>query len=86
MSTIEQPRTAAIPAPVHATYGRFVVYDQLAPEYGIRFTRAHLRNLEAEGKFPRRIQLSERRVAWLAADIDNYMRELAAKSGGTHHA
>jgi len=55
-----------------------VGFDQLNTEYGIRFSRVHLRRLEALGKFPRRIQVSEKRVAWLASAIEAYIANMMA--------
>lgn len=34
--------------------------------------------LMAQGKFPQKIQLSERRVAWLEADIDEWIAQRIA--------
>lgn len=58
-----------------------VGFDQLAPEYGIRFSRVHLRRLEAQGKFPHRIQVSEKRVAWRASAIETYLTNMLAGAG-----
>ena len=40
---------------------------------GIPLGRRQLDRLEAAGKFPRRVRISERRVGWLAEEIDAYM-------------
>lgn len=57
-----------------------VGFDQLNTEYGIRFSRVHLRRLEAQGKFPRRIQVSEKRVAWLASALETYIANMMASA------
>lgn len=49
---------------------------------GIPFSRQHLHKLEAQGKFPRRLKLAERRVAWLRAEVDAWLAELAAARPG----
>lgn len=59
-----------------ASPNRLIGYDQLAPEYGVRFSRVHLRRLEAEGKFPRRVKVSSKRVAWRADLIEEFLANL----------
>ena len=34
-----------------------------------RFSKPHLRRMEHEGKFPRRVRLSPFRIAWVEAEI-----------------
>ena len=52
-------------------------FDELRP-LGIHYGRVHLRRLEGAGKFPQRVRLSERRVAWRVADIRQYLTNLRA--------
>lgn len=40
---------------------------------GISYSNPHLLRLEEEGKFPRRLFLSPARVAWVEAEIINYI-------------
>jgi prophage regulatory protein len=40
---------------------------------GIPLGRRQLDRLEAAGKFPRRVRISERRVGWVAEEIDAHM-------------
>jgi len=47
-------------------------YRELA-ERGIGFTRKHLRDLEAEGKFPVRVALGANSVAWREHEIDEWL-------------
>jgi prophage regulatory protein len=42
-------------------------------ERGIPHGRRHLDRLEAAGKFPRRVHISERRVGWVAEEIDAHI-------------
>jgi predicted DNA-binding transcriptional regulator AlpA len=51
---------------------RFVRYPELKP-LGIPFSRQHLTTLEAEGRFPRRVKLSERVIAWRFSEILEWM-------------
>ena len=42
-------------------------------ERGVPLGRRHVDRLEAEGKFPRRVHISERRVGWVAEEIDAHV-------------
>jgi prophage regulatory protein len=53
-------------------YDPFVRYHQLKP-MGIPYSRQHLTVLEAEGRFPKRVKLSERVVAWRLSEIRDWM-------------
>ena len=39
----------------------------------IPYSQNHLRRLEAKGQFPKRIRIGENRVAWLRAEVDNWI-------------
>ena len=41
--------------------------------HGVLIGRRQLDRLEAAGKFPRRVHISERRVGWLAEEIDAHI-------------
>lgn len=43
-------------------------------EAGVRYTRQHLARLEAAGKFPRRVQIGEARVAWVEAEVRAWVK------------
>ncbi len=52
-------------------------------QMGIPFTRQRLLELEKAGRFPRRLKLAERRIAWLRSEIDAWLKRLAeARAGG----
>jgi prophage regulatory protein len=55
-----------------------LTYPQLRQK-GVPYTRMHLRRLERAGGFPRRVPLSEQRVAWVAAEIDAWIKARIAK-------
>jgi len=40
---------------------------------GVLLGRRQLDRLEAAGKFPRRVHISDRRVGWVTEEIDAYM-------------
>lgn len=44
---------------------------------GIAYCNGSLLRMEAEGRFPRRVRPSPKRVAWVAAEIDDYLARLA---------
>jgi len=53
-------------------YDRFVRYAELKP-LGVPFSRQHIAVLEADGRFPPRVQLSERVIAWRLSEILKWM-------------
>ena len=54
-------------------------YDQLKPEKGIPYTRRHLQRLVKTRDFPTPISLSDARIAWLEAEIDDWIAARAAE-------
>jgi len=45
---------------------------------GITISNSTLLRLEASGGFPQRVRLAKNSVAWIAAEIDAYLDELAS--------
>jgi prophage regulatory protein len=58
---------------------KFITYAELKPVKGIGYTRRHLRDLVRDGKFPKPVQLSEARIAWVEKEIDQWQAEKAAQ-------
>jgi len=57
---------------------KLVSYDDLEPR-GIRFSRVHLRRLEARGLFPQHVKIGAGNfIAWFEDEIDAYLDALAA--------
>ncbi|KJC53496.1 hypothetical protein UB31_08565 [Bradyrhizobium sp. LTSP849] len=54
-------------------------YCDLQEMRGIGYTRRHLYTLEAERKFPKRVPLGENRVGWIECEIDDWIKERAAR-------
>jgi predicted DNA-binding transcriptional regulator AlpA len=50
--------------------------------HGVLIGRRQLDRLEAAGKFPRRVHISERRVGWLAEEIDAHIAAKIANRCG----
>ncbi len=46
--------------------------------HGVIYTRRQIDRMEAKGKFPKRVRLGERRVAWVEKEIDEYVEALIA--------
>ena len=61
---------------------QIIPYVQLR-ERGITFSRVHLRRLIEAGLFPAPVSVSERRIAWVAAEVDEFLERLAAERSGT---
>ena len=55
---------------------RLITYARLRPEKGIDYSRDHLRRKCAKDEFPKPIQISDKRIAWIEAEVDAW---LAAK-------
>lgn len=41
----------------------------------VRYSRVHLRRLEQEGRFPRRVRLGANRVGWIRAEVDQWLMD-----------
>jgi len=50
--------------------------------HGVLIGRRQLDRLEAAGKFPRRVHMSERRVGWVAEEIDAHIAAKIANRCG----
>jgi predicted DNA-binding transcriptional regulator AlpA len=57
---------------------KLVRYIDLKPVYGIHYSRVHLYRLELKGEFPKRIPVSEKRVAWLDDEIALWIKQRMA--------
>lgn len=51
------------------------------PRLGLNLSPSTLLRLEAAGKFPKRVRIGAHSVAWLAAEIQEYVAKLAAERG-----
>lgn len=50
---------------------RFLRLPEVQQRTGIKHTRIH--KLETEGRFPKRIKISDRASGWLESEIDEWM-------------
>ena len=60
---------------------RLLRFPDLKTEKGVPYTRAHLDRLEKDGKFPQRVRLSSRTVAWVEEEIDAHLAAKLAERG-----
>jgi predicted DNA-binding transcriptional regulator AlpA len=65
-------------APPKISGRKLLSYDDLEPR-GIRFSRVHLRRLEARGLFPQHVTIGAGNfIAWFSDEVDAYLDALAA--------
>jgi prophage regulatory protein len=60
---------------------KLIDFKRLGTDKGIRYSRDHLRRKVKAGEFPRPIAVSDRRIAWIEVEIDEW---LAAKEQARH--
>jgi prophage regulatory protein len=58
---------------------RLLRYPDLMATRGITYTRQHLYRLEASNKFPKRVQMGDRLIAWVESEIDEYLEKRIAE-------
>ena len=59
---------------------RVLLYSDLRPRKGIRYTKVHLGRLEKAGRFPKRFYLGSGTgtMAWAEDEVDDYLAACAA--------
>jgi prophage regulatory protein len=67
---------------------QLVSKKELRTVCGIPYSPQHIARLEAAGKFPKRVQLGQNRVAWLLKEVEGWLDErIAARAcAGTARA
>ena len=58
---------------------RMLSYRDLKPEKGIPYSEEWLRELGKAGKFPKPVPLGGKRVAFIEAEVDQWLRDKAAE-------
>jgi prophage regulatory protein len=58
---------------------KLVCKKELKSVYGIPYSFVHIARLERAGAFPKRVQLGQCRVAWLAGEVEEWIAERAAR-------
>ena len=57
---------------------KLVSKKELKSVYGIPYSFVHIARLERAGAFPKRVQLGQCRVAWLAEEVEDWITERVA--------
>jgi prophage regulatory protein len=57
---------------------QLVSKKELRTVCGIPYSPQHIARLEAAGKFPKRVQLGQNRVAWVLKEIEGWLDERIA--------
>jgi prophage regulatory protein len=57
---------------------KLISFAELTTTRGITFSRRHLKRLEDEKKFPRRVVLGENRIGWVITEVDDWLAEKLA--------
>jgi prophage regulatory protein len=57
---------------------KLLTFPQLKTEKGIPYCRVHLMRKVELGEFPQPIDLSDRRIAWLEIEVDQWVADRAA--------
>jgi predicted DNA-binding transcriptional regulator AlpA len=52
---------------------KLIDFKRLGSEKGIRYDRNHLRRKVNAGEFPRPIAVSDRRIAWIESEVDEWL-------------
>jgi prophage regulatory protein len=66
---------------LHANMGTIMAHTETKPRImrgqelseAIPYSRAHIGRLEAQGKFPKRVQIGANRVGWVRAEIEAWI-------------
>jgi prophage regulatory protein len=56
---------------------KLIDFKTLGPSKGINYSRDHLRRKVKAGEFPRPIPVSDRRIAWIEAEVDQWLADKA---------
>ncbi len=64
------------------TSSRLIVYKELKPVKGIRYSRMHLRRLMMADQFPQAVRVSDHYIAWYEHELDAWIAEKAAARAG----
>jgi prophage regulatory protein len=57
---------------------KFVPHAELRRRWGLPWTARQVARMEACGRFPRRVRLSQNRIAWVEAEVEQWCKQRAA--------
>jgi len=55
------------------------LYDEAECRKASKYSRAQRWRMEKEGRFPKRVVLGERRIAWVADEVDDWIAQRVAE-------
>jgi prophage regulatory protein len=58
---------------------KLIDFKSLSPSKGINYSRDHLRRKVKAGEFPKPVPLSDCRIAWIEAEVDEWLVARAAE-------
>jgi prophage regulatory protein len=61
------------------TYTKLVSKRELKSLFGVPYSFQHIARLELAGSFPKRVQLGQCRVAWIADEVQTWVDQRVAK-------
>jgi prophage regulatory protein len=61
---------------------KIITFDQLGSIKGIFYSRDHLRRKVKADEFPKPITVSDRRIAWIEAEVDAWLAARVAQRDG----
>jgi prophage regulatory protein len=61
------------------TYTKLVSKKELKSLFGVPYSFQHIARLELAGQFPKRVQLGQCRVAWIADEVQGWVDARVAK-------
>ena len=50
----------------------------------VKYSSQHIARLEKAGQFPKRLRLGQNRVAWLLAEVEDWIEQRLAKRDAVH--
>ena len=65
------------------TYTKLVSKKELKSLFGVPYSFPHIARLELAGNFPKRVQLGQCRVAWIANEVQAWVDERVAQRDTT---
>ncbi len=68
---------------LHANMGTIMAHTETKPRFmrsqelseAIPYSANHIRRLEKEGKFPKRVQIGASRVGWVRAEVEQWLND-----------
>jgi prophage regulatory protein len=59
-----------------------ILFRELKPKKGIDYSRDHLRRKVKAKEFPEPVPISDRRIAWIESEVDDWVAARVAERDG----